>query len=423
MKKICFILLSFLLIFLASCEFPIEVTPGEHVDPKTCEHEFIERRTEPTCTEEGKVTFFCAKCGEVVTERTINALGHDLRFAISEKSVDGSIGTKGNVCSRCGETFDSYNYVDIGYSRFGKLKVEGRDLVDQDGNPVKLVGISTHGLQWFSKYVNYDTLYYCKEAFNINVFRFSLYTSENGYCETNATNKEKLYQTVLNGVKICAELDMYAIVDWHMLGAGNTKDENPLYYLDEAKEFFDRITQDLADYDNDLYEIMNEPNGSTTWADCKAYANEVIPIIRENKPSAIVLVGNPKWSSDLASPTNDPLDYDNLMYTFHFYAADNMSTRKVINAYNSNLPIFVSEHGGMDSSGDGAVNYNNINEWYRILDSRNISYVAWNLSNSNGSSSILKAGSTAMTDFSDDNLKAWGIYYKAHIRTILGLDE
>ena len=423
MKKICFFLLSLLSLLLVSCDIEFARAPEIKKDDEVeCSHEIGETYISPTCTVDGKIIYQCSKCGEYITERSIPATGHNVTFKIVTESIDGSVGTKAYVCENCGETFDEYEYVNIGYSRFGKLHVNGRNLVDAENNVVKLVGISTHGLQWFSRYVNYDTLYNCKEAFNINVFRFSLYTSEDGYCETSKENKEKLYQTVLNGVKICAELDMYAIVDWHMLGADNNNDKNPLYYLEEAKEFFDRITKDLQDYDNVLFEIMNEPNGSTTWNDCKQYANEVIPVIRSNMPDAIVLVGNPKWSSDLASPTNDPLDFSNIMYTFHFYAADNMSTNKVVTAYNNNLPIFVSEHGGMDSSGDGAVNYENIKKWYKILDDRNISYVAWNLSNSKGSSSIIKQGSTLLADFSNSNLKDWGIYYKNHIKELLGIN-
>ena len=66
---------------------------------------------------------------------------------------------------------------------------------------------------------------------------------------------------------------------------------------------------------------------------------------------------------------------------------------------------------------------NNIEKWYKVLDQRNISYVAWNLSNSKGSASIIKNGYDAMTDFSDDALKEWGVWYKAWVRKKFGLDE
>ena len=77
----------------------------------------------------------------------------------------------------------------------------------------------------------------------------------------------------------------------------------------------------------------------------------------------------------------------------------------------------------MGSSGDGAMNYTAGENWIKDLDERNISYIAWNISNSGGSSSILKQGVTTMTDFSDKNLKEWGIYLKGLYRTKSGLDE
>ena len=83
-----------------------------------------------------------------------------------------------------------------------------------------------------------------------------------------------------------------------MLGAEFEPDENPLYYMEDAKEFFEYVASTYKDYDNVLYEIMNEPSGSATWKDCKEYANTIIPIIRKYT-DAIVLVGNPKFSADL----------------------------------------------------------------------------------------------------------------------------
>ena len=55
--------------------------------------------------------------------------------------------------------------------------------------------------------------------------------------------KEQLYQLVCEGIRIASELDMYVIVDWHMVGAEDPNDKNPLYYLNESMDFFDKITK------------------------------------------------------------------------------------------------------------------------------------------------------------------------------------
>ena len=75
----------------------------------------------------------------------------------------------------------------------------------------------------------------------------------------------------------------------------------------------------------------------------------------------------------------------------------------------------------MESSGDGAINYESIQAWYKVLDKYNISYVAWNISNSKGSASIIKHGDETLTDFSDEHLKEWGQWYKKWTRSKAGL--
>ena len=54
--------------------------------------------------------------------------------------------------------------------------------------------------------------------------------------------------------------------------------------------------------------------------------------------------------------------------------------------------------------------------WYKVLDERNISYVAWNISNTKGSASILKTDSTSRINFTDSALKPWGIWYKEWVK-------
>lgn len=77
----------------------------------------------------------------------------------------------------------------------------------------------------------------------------------------------------------------------------------------------------------------------------------------------------------------------------------------------------------MENTGDGPIYNDYINKWYQDLDSLNISYVAWNISNSSGSASIFKALSSDIVSVSDDNLKEWGIFYRTHVRERMGLSE
>lgn len=388
---------------------------GEVLDEQTVkfEHEYeTETLKEKTCEQDGEIKYTCVHCGDNYIKKDYS-LGHEEdEIKITLEATDTTLGTKVISCKHCDKVFKEFNYVNNAYHKNGKLSVNGRDLVNQFGEKVQLYGLSTHGIQWFSKVVNFDTICAIQENFGNNIIRFAMYTDENGYCDGSAATKKMMLDTLHKGIEIATELGLYVIVDWHMVGAENPLDKNPLTYLEEAKEFFAYISEYYKDYDNILYEIMNEPNGSTTWADCKKYANEIIPIIRKNT-DAVVLVGNPKWTADLNSVMNDPLvGYTNIMYTYHFYAADHTSTTQVAKAYDSGFPVFISEFGFMESSGDGNISETNGNKWKKVLDARNISYVAWNISNSKGSASIFKYNTSNLSDVSDENLKVWGVYLK-----------
>lgn len=65
----------------------------------------------------------------------------------------------------------------------GKLSVKGTDIVDKNGDPYQLKGVSTHGLQWFPEYVNKDSFQSFRDDFGANVIRLAMYTAEGGYCE------------------------------------------------------------------------------------------------------------------------------------------------------------------------------------------------------------------------------------------------
>ena len=60
------------------------------------------------------------------------------------------------------------------------LCVNGTQLTAQDGTPVQLRGISTHGLAWFPQYVNRDLFHQFHTEWNADVIRLAMYTAESG---------------------------------------------------------------------------------------------------------------------------------------------------------------------------------------------------------------------------------------------------
>lgn len=286
----------------------------------------------------------------------------------------------------------------------GPLHVEGTQLMDESGEPVQLRGVSTHGLAWFPQYVNADCFRQLHE-WGVDVIRPAMYTAEyGGYCEGG--DQQALKQLIKDGVAYATEAGMYAIVDWHILSDGD-----PDTHKDEAMAFFDEMSAALAGQDNVLYEICNEPNGGTTWAAVKAYAQEVIPVIRANDPDAVVIVGTPNWCQMVDQAAADPItEYGNVMYALHFYAdthRDDLRARMEA-AVEAGLPIFVTEFGTCDASGNGEVNEEQADIWVALMDELGISYVNWNLSNKDESSAILASGCEKISGFTPEDLSRSG---------------
>ena len=287
----------------------------------------------------------------------------------------------------------------------GALSVEGTKLVDDNGNGVLLKGISTHGLAWYPDYVNEDCIRQLKEEWGVNVFRLAMYTAEyGGFC--SGGDKESLKALVKDGVKYATDNDMYVIIDWHILSDGN-----PNTYLEDAKGFFEEMSEEYADYTNVLYEICNEPNGGTSWSDVKSYAEEVIEVIRKNDEDGIILVGTPNWSQYVEQAAADPIEgYDNVMYTLHFYAATHKEDLReaMVRAVEAGLPIFVSEYGICDASGNGGIDEYQANQWVELLNQYQISYVAWNLSNKSETSAVIKSSCSKTSGFTLEDLSDSG---------------
>lgn len=285
------------------------------------------------------------------------------------------------------------------------LAVDGTQLVDSQGNPVQLKGISTHGLAWYPDYVNADCFAQLKEEWGIDVIRLAMYTGESGgYC--TGGDQKALKELVGNGVEYATDCGLYVIIDWHILSDGN-----PNTYIEESKAFFREMSQEYADHTNVLYEICNEPNGGTSWSDVKTYAEQIIDVIRENDEDGVILVGTPNWCQFVDQAAADPIqDCGNVMYTLHFYAATHKEDLRstMTNAIEAGLPIFVSEFGICDASGNGAIDQNQADQWVSVMDQYKVSYVAWNLSNKSETSALIKSSCNKRSGFTAEDLSASG---------------
>lgn len=303
----------------------------------------------------------------------------------------------------------------------GRLHVKGTKLVDKKGHEVQLRGVSTHGLSWYPQYVNDKCFAQLHDKWGANVVRLAMYTEEyNGYCSGDAKNRSDLKKLIKKGVKLAKKHKMYVIVDWHILSDGN-----PNSHKKEAKAFFREMSREFKGYNNVIYEICNEPNNGTSWKEIKSYARSVISTIRKNDKKAVIVVGTPTWSQDVDQAAADPIKGDNIMYALHFYAATHKADlrNKMTAAINKGLPVFVTEYGICDASGNGAIDKKEADRWVQTMDEYGVSYIAWNLSNKQESSSIIKSSCSKVSGFKKSELSDEGKWLYHLLRKKAGLTK
>ncbi len=314
------------------------------------------------------------------------------------------------VWAGCTKQPGTANAVDDGRSRpsnSGRLKVENGKLCSEHGEPVMLRGVSTNELLVTESFLNEPLFEQLSRDVGVNLFRLAVYTygvGIIGYC-TNG-DRERYREDVAKGVEYATNQDMYVLIDWHILSDGD-----PNTYLEDAKVFFRETAERYRDHNNVLYEICNEPNG-VDWQAVKAYAEQIIPVIREQDPDAVIIVGNPDWSKDLYSVAADPLDFDNILYTMHFYAATHgQEFRDMVETLSGQgLPIFVSEYGVTAASGGFPRDLESADLWIDLLEREHISYCLWSFSKVNEACSAIRSTVPKYNGFTQDDYTETGLW-------------
>ncbi len=322
------------------------------------------------------------------------------------------------------ESSVSESIADTPIARHGKLQVCDKSLCDKNGEVVQLKGMSSHGIQWFGlgnclTDGSLDALAY---DWNADILRIATYVQEGGY----ETDPEKFTNDVHELIEMATERGMYALVDWHQLTPGD-----PNYNTDLAKQFFTDIATRHKDKTNIIYDIANEPN-NVSWSLIRDYALELMPVIRAIDPDAVIFVGTAGWGTfghtDGDSPwdvIDNPIDIDNIMYTFHFYAASpsgddaKEAYREALRTAATHLPVFVTEFGTQESTGGGPNDFDSAEEWMTLLNDLNIGWTNWNFGDSQGSSDVWKEGHCQngnQNDWSSNNLKEAGKWIRDKMR-------
>lgn len=304
----------------------------------------------------------------------------------------------------CAVTMFTFGMIGIASSSLAAqpsaLKVKDSKIVNSSGKTVVLKGVSTHGIAWFPAYVNKQ----CFQSFKkmgANAIRLAFYSDD------AAGYDKSLYSKVEEGVKAATDLGMYVIIDWHILSDGNPKTNQ-----DKAKEFFTYFAKKYAGQTNVLYEICNEPNGDVTWErDIKPYAEKMIRVIRDYDEDAIIIVGTPTWSQDVDVAAENPIQNEsNIAYALHFYAATHKDQirDKLKTANKKGLPVIVTEYSICDASGNGSIDQKEAKAWMKLLKKYKVGHVAWNISNKDETSALIKTSCKKTGKITKKNLSKSG---------------
>jgi endoglucanase len=288
----------------------------------------------------------------------------------------------------------------------GNLSVKGVNLVDQQGNPVMLAGVSYGWHNWWPRFYNKETVKWLADDWKCSVVRAAMGVEPaKGYLDSPDWSIEKT-EAVIEGA---IENNIYVIIDWHSHGVQTRP----------AIQFFEEMAKKYGKYPNIIYEIFNEPV-KDSWDTIRAYSIEVIKSIRKYDPDNVILVGCPHWDQDIHLVADNPVQgYTNLMYTVHFYADTHGQDLRDRSDYalRKGIPIFVSESAGMSASGDGPINYAEWQKWIDWMNKNKISMVMWSISDKDESCSMLKTSAGSEGSWKDADLKESGIKTRELIRS------
>lgn len=291
-------------------------------------------------------------------------------------------------------------------SEHGRLSVKGNRIVDKDGNPVQLRGMSFFWDKWQegSKFYNSGVVSTLAKDWKVSVVR-AAYSGTGGNIN--------LTKTVINAAK--AE-GIYAIADYHSHSAHNE--------VSQATSFFEDIARTYKDDPNIIYEIFNEPDDNVSWSQIKTYANAIIPKIRAIDPNGIILVGTRLMSKRVDEAAKDPPNGTNLAYVAHFYSAQEGHGDEIRGyireALNAGKAVFITEMGTTEA--DGGIDHPNIvdtvktNLWFSYLDLNQIGWANWSICDKNEGAAALRGGASTNGGWSESNYTPSGLYISRKLK-------
>lgn len=293
----------------------------------------------------------------------------------------------------------------------GQLRVEGTQLLDEQGALVQLKGPSSMWLNWentgYAK--DPDGVRFLRDNWGASLIRAAMGVDASG---AYLTQPEKAKTEVRAIVDLAIELGIYVIIDWH--------DHAAETHQEQAVEFFTQMATEYGDYPNVIYETYNEPLEVDWNADVKPYHEAVVAAIRAIDPDNVIVLGTPNWSQYVYQAATNPVEGTNLMYTLHFYSCSHTASlrKRADHALAKGLPIFVTEWGATNADGGttGELCLEEAQLWTDWMKLNNISWAAWKLDDCADLSCYFKPRTSTKGNWTDAQLNGHAPFVRDRMR-------
>ena len=286
-------------------------------------------------------------------------------------------------------------------AKHGKLSVSGNRIVNKDGQPVALRGMSFFWstTSWEgSKFYTAGVTDWLVSDWKVDIVRVAVDPGSRGNWDTV--------------VKAAIAKGIYVIIDWHSHTANN--DEQA------AKTFFAEQAAAYKNTPNVLFEIFNEPI-EQSWSTIKTYATAVVSSIRGAGADNIIIVGSRDYSKRVDEAAASPLSGTNIAYSVHYYTAEpgtqhQSDLRTFCNtALNKGLALFVTEFGISEANGNGKTDTKEADVWFEFLDRNSMGWANWSIVDKGESSCALNSGASTSGGWNSGNLTASGTYIRGKL--------
>ncbi len=221
------------------------------------------------------------------------------------------------------------------------LRVNGNQLVDENGQEIWLQGVCIDSLQWSADGEQIlKSLQVAIEQWHANVIRLPVtdefWSGRNKWQNDKGMKYRSLIDSVISEAN---QRNAYVVLDLHRFKSPN----------DEQIEFWHDAATRYANQPGVLFELFNEPH-SIGWAEWKSAMQKLLDTVRNAKADNVVIVGGLDWGFDLTGVANgeyvlqDTAKGRGIVYSSHIYPWKFQWDKYVLKAAEKH-PLFIGEVG------------------------------------------------------------------------------